>query len=274
MPELPEVETVRRYLGEHLPGKKIESVAVNLARLVRNRTPEDFAASLTGCTFTAVTRRGKYLVLHLDSPWALLVHLRMTGRLIYEADTKAPLPRFSHIVFTLDTGRLVYGDVRTFGCLWIVPDGVKTGITGYDSLGPDGLSQDFTADYFWQRLHHSGRLVKALLLDQTVVAGLGNIYADEALFLARIRPSRRCNRISRRSSDALYAAIGTVLREGLAYGGTTVFNFVDGSGREGSNQQNLNVYGREGQPCPVCGATIVYKKQGGRGTHYCPVCQR
>ncbi|WP_302593186.1 bifunctional DNA-formamidopyrimidine glycosylase/DNA-(apurinic or apyrimidinic site) lyase [uncultured Megasphaera sp.] len=275
MPELPEVETVRRYLAASLPGKSITAVDVQLPRLIRNRTAEDFAASLPGCTFTAVARRGKYLSLMLDSPWRLLVHLRMTGRLIYESDTTAPLPPYTRIVFTLNEGRLVYGDVRTFGCLWIVPAAGPTGISGYDSLGPDGLSEDFTADYLWQQVHGSRRLIKALLLDQTCLAGLGNIYADEALFLAGIRPSRRCSRVTRKESRRLYEAIRTVLTEGLENGGTTVFNFIDGSGKEGKNQENLRVYGREGQPCPVCGATtIVYKKQGGRGTHYCPVCQK
>lgn len=274
MPELPEVETVCHYLRPNLVGRKITGMDVLLERLLKNRTAEDFAASLTGCTFTGVSRKGKYILLHLDAPWILLVHLRMTGRLIYQADAAAELPRFTRIIFHLDKGRLVYGDVRTFGCLWLVPAKGETGIRGFDRLGPDALAPEFTPDYFYARLHAAKRQIKALLLDQNVVAGLGNIYVDEALFQAGIRPVRRCQRISRKESDALYQAIKDVLEEGIAYGGTTVFNFVDGSGREGKNQENLKVYGKEGTPCPVCGSEIKYIKLGGRGTHYCPVCQR
>ena len=274
MPELPEVETVCRYLRPHLKGRRITGVDVLLERLLKNRSAEDFAASLTGCTFTEVTRRGKYILLHLDAPWLLLVHLRMTGRLIYEDDTAKELPRFTRLVFHLDQGRLVYGDVRTFGCLWLVPESGKTGIRGFDSLGPDALAATFSADYLYAKLHASKRPVKTMLLDQNCVAGLGNIYVDEALYQAGILPTRPCNAISRTETAKLHAAIQNVLQEGLAFGGTTVFNFVDGSGKEGKNQENLKVYGKEGTPCPVCGAEIRYTKLGGRGTHYCPICQK
>lgn len=142
MPELPEVETVRSYLDDVVKGRKIVSVDVLLPRLIKNRNADEFAASLTGCTFTKITRKGKYLFLHLNANSGILAHLRLTGRFLYEDDDGKDLPRFSRIVFHLDKGRLIYGDIRTLGCLWIVPDGAVTGIKGYDTLGPDGISPD------------------------------------------------------------------------------------------------------------------------------------
>lgn len=274
MPELPEVETVRRYLQDHLPGKTIEEVQVFLPRLVKNAGPSEFTAALQGTVIDGVERKGKYLFLRLHGPASLLVHLRMTGRLLYETDAKAALPPYSHILFNLSQGRLLYGDVRTLGCLWLVPSTGPTGVEGYDTLGPDGNSQQFTLEYLQQALGNNGRTIKTFLLDQTCVAGLGNIYVDEALFAAGIRPTCRCNRLGKARVKRLHSAIGQVLAEGLAYGGTTIRNFINGSGREGQNQENLCVYGRQGQPCRKCGTTIVYMKLGGRGTHYCPHCQK
>lgn len=275
MPELPEVETVRAGLQETLPGRRITHIEVKLPRLLKNTDAVTFASALSGRTFQQVERKGKYLFLRLDGLQSLLVHLRMTGRLIYEPQKSKQAQRFGHIVFDLDKGRLTYGDVRTLGCLWLVPSQGLTGISGYDTLGPDAVGDEaFTADYLYTCLHDKTQYIKAFLLDQTHVAGLGNIYVDEALFLAGIRPSRRCNRISKASSKRLYESICQVMDTGLAHGGTTVRNFVDGNGKEGENQLFLNVYGREGQACKKCGTIIVYRKLVGRGTHYCPHCQK
>ena len=179
MPELPEVETVRRTLAALLPGRTIETVHVALPRLIKNASPADFAAALRGQTVTAVRRKGKYLRLVFDGPRHLLIHLRMTGSLVY-FPAEADLPKSAHIIFRLDKGNLVYCDVRTFGCLWLIPPAGPTGVKGYDTLGPDANGPDFTVDYIWPLLKKSERTVKAFLLDQTVIAGLGNIYADEA----------------------------------------------------------------------------------------------
>ena len=273
MPELPEVETVRRTLAAVLPGRTIETVHVALPRLIKNASPADFAAALRGQTVTAVQRKGKYLRLVFDGPRHLLIHLRMTGSLIY-FPAAADLPKSAHIIFRLDKGNLVYCDVRTFGCLWLIPPAGPTGVKGYDTLGPDANGPDFTVDYIWPLLKKSERTVKAFLLDQTVIAGLGNIYADEALFLAGIRPSRRCGSMTKKSLIALHEAVQSVLAEGIMYGGTTIRNFVNGSGREGGNRKNLAVYGREGEPCIKCGTAVQYVKQGGRGTRYCLHCQK
>lgn len=221
MPELPEVETVRRTLAAVLPGRTIETVHVALPRLIKNASPADFAAALRGQTVTAVRRKGKYLRLVFDGPRHLLIHLRMTGSLVY-FPAAADLPKSAHIIFRLDKGNLVYCDVRTFGCLWLIPPAGPTGVKGYDTLGPDANGPDFTVDYIWPLLKKSGRTVKAFLLDQTVIAGLGNIYADEALFLAGIRPSRRCGSMTKKSLIALHEAVQSVLAEGITYGGTTI----------------------------------------------------
>lgn len=272
MPELPEVETVRATLEPVLTGRTITHIDITLPRLIKNATVEAFSKALSGCTFTAVGRKGKYLRLCTDGSSDLLVHLRMTGSLIYDAAGNNR-PKTAHIVFHLDKGLLYYCDVRTFGCLWLAKPGEKTGISGYDELGPDANSSAVTADYLREKMKASSRTVKSFLLDQTVLAGLGNIYVDEALFLAGIRPSRRCNHIGKERTQRLAKAIHTVLAEGIEYGGTTIRDFVNGSGREGENQENLVVYGREGTPCKTCGTLIKYVKQGGRGTHYCPHCQ-
>lgn len=272
MPELPEVETIRAYIDRKTTGRRIDGLYVYMPRLLKNGTADEWKAAVTGRTITGCTRRGKYLLLHLDGPQALLIHLRMTGSLVYTGGKGEDI-RYQRLLFFLDEGRLIYRDIRTLGCWWLVPAAGPTGITGYDTLGPDAIGNDFTAAYLYDQLKaHHGK-VKPLLLDQTVVAGIGNIYADEALFLAHIRPSRCCDRISKKTAAALHDAIVQVLQQGLIHGGTTIRNFMTGDGSEGQNQEYLNVYGREGTPCRVCGATIKYVKLGGRGTHYCPHCQ-
>lgn len=271
MPELPEVETVRAYIAEHAVEKRIENVRLLLPRLVKNALPEEFCRRLTGQTISAVSRKGKYLLLRCSGGPSLLVHLRMTGSLIYQEEYEEI--RGQRIIFALNEGYILYRDVRTLGCLWLVPPEGPTGISGYDSLGPDGNSNEFTLSYLQESLQSSKRSVKSFLLDQTCVAGLGNIYADEALFLAGVRPQRRCCDISPDECRRLHEAIGVVLRQGLAHGGTTIRDFISGNGQEGSNQAFLQVYGKEGTPCPRCGHTIIYTKFAGRGTHYCPHCQ-
>lgn len=203
MPELPEVETVRRYLDTKLPGDRITAVTVDLPRLIKNRTEDAFRRTLTDRVFRAADRKGKYLILRLDGPESLMVHLRMTGRLVFQEDESLPDPPYTRIRFSLERGKLTYGDVRTLGDLWIIPSEGKTGISRYDTLGPDAIGDAFTPDYLYRKLKGTSRAVKAVILDQTVVAGVGNIYADEALFLAGIRPSRHADRVTKAESAKL-----------------------------------------------------------------------
>lgn len=173
MPELPEVETVRRYLDTKLPGDRITAVTVDLPRLIKNRTEDAFRRALTDRVFRAADRKGKYLILRLDGPESLMVHLRMTGRLVFQEDESLPDPPYTRIRFSLERGKLTYGDVRTLGDLWIIPSEGKTGISGYDTLGPDAIGDAFTPDYLYRKLKGTSRSVKAVILDQTVVAGVG-----------------------------------------------------------------------------------------------------
>lgn len=274
MPELPEVETIRSFIEKKVQHKVITAVDVSLPRLIRNTTAENFVSVLTGTEIEGVSRRGKYLFLRCSGPWSVLVHLRMTGSLLYEAMPGEYAGRAVHVVFSLTEGRLLYRDIRTLGCLWLVPTEGPTGIKGYDNLGPDAISPAFTAEGLYRFLKETRRPVKTVLLDQTKVAGIGNIYVDEALFRAGIRPLRRGCKVTKKEAVKLHEAITAVLQEGLAHGGTTIRNFISGNGKEGQNQENLRVYGREGTPCTVCGTTIEYVKLNGRGTHYCPTCQK
>lgn len=274
MPELPEVETIRSFIEKRVQHKVITAIDVSLPRLIRNTTAENFVSVLTGTTIEGVSRRGKYLFLHCSGPSSVLVHLRMTGSLLYEDQPGAFSGRAVHVVFSLTEGRLLYRDIRTLGCLWLVPSEGPTGIKGYDNLGPDAISPAFTAEGLYRLLKETSRPVKTVLLDQTKVAGIGNIYVDEALFRAGIRPLRRAHRVTKKEAAKLHEAITDVLHEGLEHGGTTIRNFISGNGKEGQNQENLRVYGREGTPCTVCGTTIEYVKLNGRGTNYCPKCQK
>lgn len=273
MPELPEVEVVRRYLDEHLPGSRIESVDVKLPRLLKNASPEAFKTALKGQVFAAVRRKGKYLVLGLDGPKSLLVHLRMTGRLVWKADPGARLPPYTRIVFQLSKGVLAYGDVRTLGELWLIPSQGLSGVPGFDALGPDALDPKLTAEGFARALRAGRSSVKAFLLNQRNLAGVGNIYADEALFLAGIRPERPCAAVSAQEAESLFKTVRQVFETSIESGGTTFRDFLDGSGREGGNAANLYVYGREGKPCRVCGTAIELTHIAGRGTRFCPKCQ-
>ncbi len=273
MPELPEVETIRVFIDSHTRGARITHVETDLPRLIRNTTADRFATALTGQTIEGVSRKGKYLFIHCSGPWSFLAHMRMTGSLLYEDHPGKYAGRAVHITFTLSQGWLLYRDIRTLGCLWLVPSQGPTGIKGYDSLGPDAISTEFTEAYLYGLLKQTSRPVKTVLMDQSKIAGLGNIYVDEALFRAGIRPMRHSDKVTKKEAVRLHEAIVAVLREGLEHGGTTIRNFISGNGKEGQNQDNLRVYGREGMPCTVCGTTIEYTKLNGRGTNYCPKCQ-
>lgn len=200
MPELPEVETIRAFLDKHVRGKTITAIDLDLPRLIKNTTADRFQAALTGQTLEGVSRRGKYLFVHCSGPWSFLAHMRMTGSLLYEERPGQYAGRAIHITFTLSEGRLLYRDIRTLGCLWLVPSDGPTGVKGYDSLGPDAISPDFTTDRLYAFLKGCHRPVKTLLLDQTKVAGLGNIYVDEALFRAGIRPMRHSDSVTKKEA--------------------------------------------------------------------------
>jgi formamidopyrimidine-DNA glycosylase len=274
MPELPEVETVARDLRAAVTGRRIDGVTVLRPDIVRYPDGTMLPALLTGQTFGEVVRLGKYLLLGLDSGDDLMVHLGMTGHLLV-CDADAPVPKHTHIRAVLDDGReLRFDDARRFGRVAYGSRDALIAARVFPKLGVEPLSVDFSQDRLDAVLKRTTRTVKAALLDQKGVAGLGNIYIDEACFLAGVRPTRRCNRLTKRERAALLAAIKLVLSTAVANRGSSVDDYRDVWNARGSNQERLQVYGRGGQPCFQCGAVLRRTQNAGRTTVYCSTCQR
>lgn len=273
MPEMPEVETIRRTLTDKVTGRRIVDVDIQLPRLVKWPSPEEFRAAVTDTVITRLDRRGKYLLFHLDNDRIIVVHLRMTGRLYYVTPGTPP-DRFTRVVFALDgDDALLYADSRTLGTLYVLPADELWRISGLATLGPEPLSPEFTAEYFRDSLAGRKVTIKGLLLNQKLIGGLGNIYVDEALALAGIRPERPAASLTEEEAARLYGAVNAVIAQGIENGGTTFRDYRDGAGRKGSNQDHLRVYGRKNEACSVCGTPIEKIEVAGRGTHYCPHCQ-
>lgn len=271
MPELPEVETVVRYLEPHLLGKRVVRVRLpkSYKQAVATHAPAALTRILKEQKIRAVSRRAKFIVLTLDSGF-LCIHLRMTGRLfVGELD-----PAFrKHVTATVvfqDGSSLYFHDTRKFGRIYYYSDLDELEAR----LGVEPLSKDFRAELLYALLRSRSRMLKPLLLDQKVIAGLGNIYVDEALWRARLHPRRLSDGLNRKSSKALHQAIRAVLRESIRLNGTTFNSFYFGDGASGEFRTKLSVFGRQGEPCPRCAATIVKMKVAQRGTHICPRCQR
>lgn len=271
MPELPEVETVRRTLLPAL-GKRIEAVWDSGKGLHMGRKPpRQKLRALTGATLRQIRRRGKYLLLDTDRPQSLLVHLGMTGRLL-RVPAGAERVKHMHLVMQLsDHSELRFVDARRFGVLDVVDR--NTGNAAIAALGPDPLVDGVDADRLLAASRNKRATLKAFLLDQQVIAGLGNIYVSEALWRARLRPTKRASQLSAANARALSSAIREVLDNALDKGGTSLRDFVNAAGAKGENADYLWVYGRHGQPCPRCKATIRRQVLHGRATFYCPRCQ-
>lgn len=284
MPELPEVETVRRGLAERVLGRRIERVEVGRERAVRRTGPERVITGLLGCRITAAERRGKYIVCPLDSGESLMVHLRMSGQLRIDP-IDAPRPVHSHVNLRLASSpgspiveELRFVDPRTFGEVVVfAPDEVDRLVPELARLGPDPLRDTITLADLRARLAVTRRGAKAVLLDQSVIAGIGNIYSDEILHRAGIHPLRPANRIGRGPAQRLLRSIDEVLNEAVAAGGSTLRDaqYVDPAGRSGSFQRSHRVYGRAGEICVTCGRGHVrVATVAGRTGHWCGVCQR
>jgi len=275
MPELPEVETVVRELrAQGMVGAVIREVRFRWPRIAAGRSPASLACAPRGRTVTSVTRRAKYIVFTLDTGDRLLIHLRMTGKLRFLGAEERP-GRHDHALLLLeDSRRLVFNDTRKFGRLRLC--GADT--DPFATLGPEPLEPAFTTAVLRARLAGKRGKIKPLLLNQTVVAGLGNIYADESLWHAGIHPERRADSLTETEIQRLCRAIRTILRRAITKGGTTLgggeTNFYSVAGRRGRNADDLRVFRRDGLPCPRCGRPIARSVVGQRGTHFCPVCQR
>lgn len=277
MPELPEVETVRRGLNATTLGHVITGGEVLLARTVAAPDVAGFLAGLEGRAIAHWHRRGKYLIGELAAGGGWLgVHLRMTGQMLWTTPAE-PVQTHCRVRLFVETEKEIrFVDQRTFGQMWFVPPGVapEMVITGLQRLGPEPLSEDFTANYLTEQLRRRVRPIKNALLDQAIVAGIGNIYADEALFLSGIRPQKLCTRIRPKHYKRLYAAIRQVLTDAIEARGTTFSDFRDVEGINGNYGHKAWVYDRDGQPCRTCGTEILRLKLAGRSAHFCPKCQK
>jgi len=271
MPELPEVEWVARTLRPKLVGRRIVGVETSGKKLRQPVERAKLQKLAVGATVDAVARTGKYLLIELSSGATLVSHLGMTGWYLF-ARPETAREKHTHVVFTLDSGlELRYTDHRRFGILRIYPTPKVKKSPELSILGADPLEAVFTVEYLAAQLKATRRDVKTFLLDQTRIAGVGNIYACEALFLAGISPRKKTSRVD---AAKLHAAVQKVLRAGIANRGTSFSDYVDAEGEAGENQNSLHVYGREGQRCRVCSSVIRRLVQGARSTFYCPKCQR
>lgn len=273
MPELPEVETTCRGLRAKLPGQRITAVDVRQGKL-RYPIPADFAAQLTGQTVTAITRRSKYALLHLSGGNTLLVHLGMSGRLTFQPATSPPL-KHDHVLLRFeDAQELRYFDPRRFGFMDIVPTADLPTSRYLAHLGPEPLEEDFTPAWLYQQLHRRSTPVKVALMDAAVVVGVGNIYANEALFRAGIRPTIAAKRLTKPACARLVQTVQEVLTAAIAAGGTTLRDYQQTDGALGYFFNDFNVYGRAGARCLVCQTPIKRVVLAQRATFYCPCCQK
>lgn len=274
MPELPEVEHVVRALSPLVTGRRILAAELNLKRIAPGITRPAFDRQLRNSLITSVGRRGKYILFKLESGQVLTTHLRMTGKFV-SLTTDQSLPRYAHVIFYLDDERrLVFCDMRQFGRMQIFKDPLRPP-KELRSLAPEPLSDEFTEAYFLETLSRSRRPLKHLLLDQTRVLGLGNIYAVEALFLAGVNPKKPANKLSNARARKLYHAIREILQEAIDAGSTLKIDLADGNGSYFEAPERFwRVYEREAEPCVKCGTNIRRIVQGGRSTYYCPKCQK
>lgn len=271
MPELPEVETIRRSLEPKLLGREIIGVRALVPGMLQNTTLAELKSQIVGCRIIAIERRGKYLLLRLDRGLTLAVHLRMTGQLLVKS---VEIPAVSSTYFFLDLDNQCefrFADVRKFGKIILYPTAQIP--LCLNKLGPEPLSDDFTAANFIEIMQNRKVAVKKALLNQELIAGIGNIYADEALFLAQIHPLTLVSNLTSAELKNLHKAIRQVLNEGIEHRGTSVRDYRDGEGARGTHQQYLRVYGRRGEPCKKCQTSLEKITVGGRGTHFCPKCQ-
>jgi formamidopyrimidine-DNA glycosylase len=274
VPELPEVETVRAQLAPVLTGRTLRRVEILDERLTRPFDPLQVAAQLAGERVAAVDRRGKYLVVRFESGFVLLVHLRMTGSFLVASSGELPDDPHRRAVVTLDDGTdVAYRDVRRFGT-WQVLEADELDPYLATRLGDEPLGTAFTTGQLQRRLAGRRAPVKAALLDQRTAAGLGNIYADEALWYARINPSRPAGSLDAREIAAVRTGLRRALRIGIKRQGATLSDYRTPNGGRGSMQDEFKVYGRDGEPCLRCGTPIVKTRIAGRGTSFCPACQR
>ncbi|MBA7637241.1 Formamidopyrimidine-DNA glycosylase [subsurface metagenome] len=272
MPELPEVETIIRDLEKKVKGKKIKEVIIKERKLIKSPPPEKFKKGLQGRKLIAFERRGKFLIISLDSGKKLVIHLKLTGMLIHCPESR-PLLNHTRIIF-LFPGKthLRFNDLRKFGELYLVDSEER--IKGIKKLGPEPLGKKFSLSLFQEMLSQKKTKIKPLLMDQKFLAGIGNIYASESLYKAKIHPQRAASALTKEEVGKLYKSLREILKEAIKYRGSSVDSYRDVGGKKGDYEACLKVYGRKGKPCYNCGKPVKRIELGGRGTFFCPNCQR
>ena len=277
MPELPEVETIKQQLANAIIGKKIKNVKINLAKMV-NLPVAKFKNAVIGAKIQDVKRRAKILIFNLDNNWSILIHLKLTGQLIFrDGKTANDLPiKYIHIIYYFTDGaKLYHNDLRQFGWEHLIKTVSLPEYWQKEKLGPEPLAKDFDLTKFTQILKSRPKaIIKPLLMDQKAIAGIGNIYSDESLFVAKILPTRKIFTLKPREVAKLFQAIKQVLTKAITKHGSSIRNYVDSQGQKGNFAPELFVYNRHGQPCKKCGVKIARLKLRGRSTHYCPHCQK
>ena len=288
MPELPEVETVRRGLKALIVGRTIRTVKYDTPKSFPNAS-KDVESFLVDAIIVDVRRRAKVLLIDLSTKYTLVIHLKMTGQLVYRSVVAAfgaghpneslvgELPdRSTRVTFTFtDDSHLFFNDQRKFGWIRLIPTAEVTNMDFMQKVGPEPLETNFTVEEFIERFKRRSRTnIKAALLDQTVIAGVGNIYADESLWGAKIHPSRLVGSITEAEFNRLFTELRDVMNLAIEKGGSTDKNYVNAEGKRGSYLTFARVFRREGKPCPRCGTIIIKTKVAGRGTHVCPYCQK
>lgn len=269
---MPEVETVRRGLIEQVLNKKITNVDIRYQNLITGDVDE-FVETVTGATISKIGRRAKFLLIELDNGYTIISHLRMEGKYRVSSDPNA-IDKHSHAIFTLDDGQmLIYNDVRKFGRMQLWPTDRLSENKSLKKLGPEPLAPDFTFENIKPRIMRHRKDIKTVLLDQSVMGGLGNIYVDEVLWQAKIHPETKSDHLTDEEIKDIIKCSNTEIDKAIKSGGSTIRTYLDANGHKGNMQDHLKVYGKEGQPCPRCGTEIVKIKVGGRGTHFCPKCQ-
>lgn len=272
MPELPEVETVVRGLRDTIIGKTIARVSFDWDNSFPN-SDQSVADHLIGATIERVSRRGKIIRIDLASGWALLVHLKMTGQLVYDLDRFPDSTTRVTLTFD-DQTKLYFNDQRKFGWMRLIDQALISSLDGIQCLGPEPLSDRFTWEVLRERaVRHARSSIKATLLNQTVLAGMGNIYTDEALFLAKVHPARLTGSLSEAEFRRIHQSIRQVLQHSINLGGSSRQNYLMVDGSKGDYLDDPYVYGRQGQPCRVCGSRLEKSRVAQRGTHTCPRCQ-
>lgn len=287
MPELPEVETIRAGLQRLLPGLIVREVNSDNPKSFPN-AETDVNNFLLGAKVTAIRRRAKVLLIDLDSAYSLVIHLKMTGQIVYVRDSErfgaghpsksliADLPdRSTRVAIKLDKAKLFFNDQRKFGWMRLMPTVEVENLDFFKKVGPEPLSDNFTTDMFIERLQRrKNTSIKAALLDQTIIAGIGNIYADESLWGAKIHPVKLVKNVPESDISKLYEEVRYILHLSIEKGGSTDNHYVDAEGKKGSYLKFARVFRREKLPCPRCGTIILKIRVAGRGTHFCPYCQK